>query len=110
MRTRSPSPGLGDQNDRKHPVLLTSISGRNIRKISCGNSHSMFLSDRDVFTFGCGGRVVRGGMCVLVGWRSRAELLGEVLQRLAKSPCLQRSVHACGGSLCAVVTHPFSLA
>ena len=48
MRTRSPSAGLGDQNDRKHPVLLTSISGRNIRKISCGNSHSMLLSDRDV--------------------------------------------------------------
>ena len=36
------------------PEELAAVSGRNIRKISCGNSHTMFLSDRDVFTFGSG--------------------------------------------------------
>lgn len=46
--------GLGDSNDRLQPELLATVTGRNIRAIACGNSHSMFLSDRDVFTFGCG--------------------------------------------------------
>ncbi len=46
--------GLGDQNDRKQPEQVTSIAGRNIRKIACGTAHSLLLSDRDVFSFGCG--------------------------------------------------------
>uniref|UniRef100_A0A7S4PM21 SAM domain-containing protein n=1 Tax=Guillardia theta TaxID=55529 RepID=A0A7S4PM21_GUITH len=46
--------GLGDVKNRKEPTLNTNMSSRGIRKISCGENHSAFLSDRDVFTFGDG--------------------------------------------------------
>lgn len=46
--------GLGDTITRRQPVLNLSCSGKNIRKISCGEAHSAFLSDREIFTFGDG--------------------------------------------------------
>ena len=46
--------GVGDTITRRQPVLNSVCSGKNIRKIACGEAHSAFLSDRDVFTFGDG--------------------------------------------------------
>ena len=46
--------GLGDTNNRLVPTINVTTQGKNIRKIACGESHSAFLSDRDVFTFGDG--------------------------------------------------------
>jgi len=46
--------GLGDNINRRVPVLNGQCNGKNIRKIACGEAHTAFLSDRDVFTFGDG--------------------------------------------------------
>ena len=46
--------GLGDTITRRQPVLNSACTGKNISKISCGEAHTAYLSDRDVFTFGDG--------------------------------------------------------
>ena len=46
--------GIGDTITRRQPVINQGCNGKNIRKIACGEAHTAFLSDRDVFTFGDG--------------------------------------------------------
>lgn len=46
--------GLGDLVSRKTATQNESVQGKHIRKIACGEAHSAFLSDRDVYTFGDG--------------------------------------------------------
>ena len=46
--------GIGDTISRRQPVLNAGCNGKNIRKIACGEAHTAFLSDRDIFTFGDG--------------------------------------------------------
>lgn len=46
--------GLSDRTNRSKPTLLPYSNGYSIRKICCGEAHSAFLSDREVYTFGDG--------------------------------------------------------
>jgi alpha-tubulin suppressor-like RCC1 family protein len=46
--------GLGDLITRLQPERLSEFSACNIWKIACGETHSICLSDCDVFTFGNG--------------------------------------------------------
>ncbi len=52
--------GLGDLITRPQPERLSEFSARNIRKIACGETHSICLSDRDVYTFGNGAQGALG--------------------------------------------------
>jgi alpha-tubulin suppressor-like RCC1 family protein len=52
--------GLNDIQNRRHPERLVEFSARNIRKIACGETHSICLSDRDVYTFGNGAQGALG--------------------------------------------------
>jgi alpha-tubulin suppressor-like RCC1 family protein len=70
--------GLGDMINRMSPVIMETVQGKNIRKIACGEAHSAFLSDRDVYTFGDGSHGALGH------GNSKSHLLPKVVIKLGE--------------------------
>ena len=61
--------------NRNTPTLLDLVQGKNVRKITCGEAHTAFLSDRDVYTFGDGSHGALGH------GNSKSQLFPKVCER-----------------------------
>ena len=75
--------GLGDMINRKTPTMMDMVQGKNVRKIACGEAHSAFLSDREIYTFGDGSHGALGH------GNSKSQLLPKVVVKMGEDARLR---------------------